>query len=118
MNSGDTYIGHPSTKEIERLLRRLGARGNLSGFPLAVYMIEQVMVNPDQLSLITKRLYRDTARKFGRTPESAERNLRTLIQVCWNQRDRSLLESIAGRTLYKTPTNSEFLDMVAAFLRK
>ena len=41
----------------ERLLRRLGVTGKLSGFRYAVYMVEQVRDQPDNVLLITKRLY-------------------------------------------------------------
>lgn len=41
----------------ERLLRSLGATGKLAGFRCTVYMIERIQENPEQLQLITKRLY-------------------------------------------------------------
>lgn len=101
----------------ERLLRCLGVSGKLSGFPYAAYMIEQVKEDPERIRLITKRLYRETARKFDVSPESVERDLRTLIRSCWKRTDHSFLEHIAGTTLHRPPTNSEFIDMLAAFLR-
>ena len=104
--------------DAERLLRCLGASGKLAGFPCAAYMVEQVREDPERIRLITKRLYRETARKFRISPSSVERDLRTLIRSCWEQPDRSFLEHVAGRALSKPPTNSEFIDMLAAFLRK
>lgn len=103
--------------DAERLLRCLGASGKLAGFPCAAYMVEQVREDPERIRLITKRLYRETARKFRISPSSVERDLRTLIRSCWEQPDRSFLEHVAGRALSKPPTNSEFIDMLAAFLR-
>ena len=67
----------------ERLLRSLGATGKLAGFRCTVYMIERIQENPEQLQLITKRLYRETGKKFGVSAASVERNLRTLIHFCW-----------------------------------
>lgn len=104
--------------DAERLLRCLGASGKLAGFPCAAYMVEQVREDPERIRLITKRLYRETARKFRISPSSVERDLRTLIRSCWEQPDRSFLEHVAGRALSKPPTNSEFIDILAAFLRK
>ena len=63
-------------------------------------------------------LYQEMARKFHISPSSVERDLRTLIRSCWEEPDRSFLEHVAGRALSKPPTNSEFIDMLAAFLRK
>ena len=81
--------------DAERLLRCLGASGKLAGFPCAAYMVEQVREDPERIRLITKRLYRETARKFRISPSSVERDLRTLIRSCWEQPDRSFLEHVA-----------------------
>ena len=59
----------------ERLLK-------LAGFRYAVYMVEQVRDQPENMLLITKRLYMQTAEHFNTTPSCVERNLRTLIQSC------------------------------------
>ena len=83
----------------ERLLRSLGATGKLAGFRCTVYMIERIQENPEQLQLITKRLYRETGKKFGVSAASVERNLRTLIHFCWSRTDHSFLAHIAGTDL-------------------
>ena len=80
----------------ERLLRSLGATGKLAGFRCTVYMIERIQENP----------------------ASVERNLRTLIHFCWSRTDHSFLAHIAGTDLRTPPTNSEFLDMLASYLRE
>ena len=82
--------------DAERLLRLLGVTGKLSGFRYAVYMVEQVRDQPDNVLLITKRLYK---------------------QSCWNQLDHDFLNVIAGTQLRQPPTNSQFIDMMAAYLR-
>mgnify|MGYP000119806688 CR=1 FL=1 len=102
----------------ERLLRSLGATGKLAGFRCTVYMIERIQENPEQLQLITKRLYRETGKKFGVSAASVERNLGTLIHFCWSRTDHSFLAHIAGTDLRTPPTNSEFLDMLASYLRE
>lgn len=104
--------------DAEQLLRGLGATGNLKGFAYAIYMIEQVIDDPRSGTLITKCLYPETAKHFNVTAESVERNLRTVIRACWNRPDRNLLEKVAGTHLHRYPTNSEFLDMTAAYLRR
>ena len=104
--------------DAERLLRLLGVSGKLSGFHFAVYMLEQVQEKPEYVLLITKRLYSQTAQYFHTTANCVERNLRTLVQACWRQPNHSLLERIAGHPLSQPPTNAQFIDMVAAFLRK
>ena len=103
--------------DAERLLRLLGVSGKLSGFYFAVYMLEQVQENPEYVLLITKRLYKQTAQNFRTTSSCVERNLRTLVQACWRQPDHSLLDRIAGCPLSQPPTNTQFLDMLASYLR-
>ena len=105
------------TLDAERLLRLLGVSGKLTGFRYAVYMVEQVRDQPENMILITKRLYAQTAAHFQPTPSCVERNLRTLIQSCWNYPDHSFLNLIAGAELRQPPTNSQFIDILAAYLR-
>ena len=115
------YVSEPEKNvslDAERLLRLLGVSGKLSGFHFAVYMLERVQEKPEYVLLITKRLYSQTAQYFHTTTNCVERNLRTLVQACWRQPDHSLLERIAGHPLSQPPTNAQFIDMVAAFLRK
>lgn len=50
--------------DAERLLRLLGVSGKLTGFRYAVYMVEQVRDQPENMFLITKRLYAQTAEHF------------------------------------------------------
>ena len=101
----------------ERLLRLLCVSGKLSGFYFAVYMLEQVQEKPEYVLLITKRLYKQTAQQFHTTSGCVERNLRTLVQACWRQPDHSMLDRIAGHPLSQPPTNTQFIDMLAAYLR-
>ena len=112
-----TAVQEGVTTDAEQLLRNLGATGNLRGFFCTVYMIQQVEKMPDAVYLVTNRLYPDTAKRFDASTIAVERNLRTLIKVCWD-RNQDLMEAIAGRPLSDRPTNSVFLDMTGAYLRR
>ena len=61
-------------------------RRNLVGFDYTVYMSVQVAANPSSLQLITKRLYRETAKQFHTTSIAVERAVRTVIGDCGNLR--------------------------------
>lgn len=102
---------------VDRLLRSLGASRRLIGFDYTVYMINQLISEHESIRLITKRLYPETARHFGVTTYSVERALRTLIRSCWLYGDRAALCEIAGRELTAPPSNSDFLDMLAAYIK-
>lgn len=101
----------------ERLLRSIGATGRLTGFTYTVFMIEQIVSGQSSVRLITKILYPETAKHFGVSPHAVERALRTLINSCWVYGDREMLSNIAGRTLTRVPSNSDFLDMLAAYIK-
>lgn len=101
----------------DRLLRLLGASGKLAGFRYAVYMIEQVRDHPEKIQLVTKNLYMQAAILFDTTPNNVERNVRTLIHACWRYPDHTLLNQLAGIVLDAPPTNSQFIDILAAYLR-
>lgn len=103
--------------DVERLLRALSVTGKLVGFQYAIYMIEQITDDPARVRLITKRLYPETAEQFGTTSSAVERAIRNLIYAVWDRTDHTLLEHIAGTPIKRPPSNSEFLDMLAGYLR-
>lgn len=102
----------------EELLRSLGVTGNLKGFHYAVHMIELAEQAPGLVTSLSKSLYPDTAKQFHVTAASVERNLRTIVKVCWNRGDRELFSKVAGMRLTYQPTNGMFLDMTANYLRR
>ncbi len=118
------YIPDPEAADLklpmdaERLLRCLGVTGRLAGFRQAIYMVERVREDETCIQSITKCLYPETAKRFGTSAPSVERNLRTVIRACWKQVDHNLLEHIAGSALEQLPTNKDFIDMLAGFLRR
>ncbi len=104
--------------EAEELLRRLGITGQLKGFFYGIRMIERVEKDPAAITLITKCLYPEVAKQFGVSAGAVERNLRTVIRACWEKTNHDFLDEIAKTHLTRKPTNSEFLDMAAAYLRR
>lgn len=102
----------------EQLLRNLGATGNLKGFQYAVHMIGLVERDPAAVTQVTKYLYPETAWHFNVSPSVVERNLRTVIHICWSRGNREFFDEVAGTCLTYQPTNGMFLDKAAAFLRR
>ena len=88
-----TFDAANASQKAELLLRRLGVRRNLVGFDYTVYMSVQVAANPSSLQLITKRLYRETAKQFHTTSIAVERadrkstapySLSLTLSDCWS----------------------------------
>lgn len=99
-------------------LRRLCISGHLRGYHYLVYMLLQVVLDPNRLMLITKSLYPDTGYHFGVSAASVERGTRTSISNCWNRGGRDALDQMACRHLIEYPTVSEFIDIVADYIRR
>lgn len=57
------------------------------------------------------------AAEFSDKDTRVERAIRTAICACWDSYGRDELNKMAGYTLEKRPTNLEFIDLVAAYIR-
>lgn len=101
----------------EFTLRRLRISGKLMGFRYLTYAVARTVVDPSLLSLVTKILYFDIARAYQTTPTRAERAIRHAIRRSWENGSQELLEELAGCALMKCPSNTEFIDIVAFYLR-
>lgn len=106
------------TNRIKKELRRLCISGHLRGYHYLTYMLLQVVRDPDRLMMITRSLYPDTGRCFGVSAANVERSSRTCITTCWNRGGRSALDQMAFHHLTECPTASEFIDIVADYIRR
>ena len=104
-------------EEIGKLSRSIGASGRLIGFHYVVYIVYNILQKPDEHYWITKCAYPDTAKYFQVRPASVEHAIRTVIASCWDRYDHSDLNRVAGIELENMPTNSEFIDILVAYLR-
>ena len=106
------------TYQIETLIRRLGIGATYRGYRYLNYGIRMCLKDDEYLLRISKLLYPEIAEKFGTTVSSVERDIRTVIQVCWDRGDPELLRSIAFYPLPDRPTVSEFLDILVGYFQQ
>ena len=104
--------------EIYNLIRKLGIHATYRGYHYLAFAISLAMHDEDYLLFVTRWLYPDIAKRFQTTAGNVERNLRTVVSVCWERGNRELLEQIAGRELTNKPTTGEFIDMLADYLKQ
>lgn len=90
--------------EIQRIFFRCGSGKDFHGYQYKPLRI-------------TKDIYPCLARKYRSTPTNIEHDIRTMVNVCW-EGNKKLLDEIAGYPLEYKPTNSEFIDMLAYYLRE
>ena len=102
-------------KEVYGTIRKLGATSKYKGYYFVAEAIRMAMEFKDRPMKITKDIYPFLAKKFKSKPSNIEHDIRTIVNVCWENR-RDVLEKIAGYPLEYRPTNSEFVDMIAFYL--
>lgn len=103
-------------KEIQYLVRSLGIGGNYQGYKYLTHAIYLCLEDEEYLLSVSKLLYPEIAKTFKTTACSVERNLRTVVTLCWDRGNRPLLETISLYPLIKKPTTSQFLDIVTTHL--
>ena len=67
--------------------------------------------------LTATELYPEIARKYKTTVGSVERDIRTVIRVCW-ENGYDQLQSYSFRPLHVRPTAGEFFDILVAYLSR
>lgn len=103
--------------DIGRFLRELGANGCLMGFRYVIRIVSDELEKEDSHLMVTKDAYPRIAEMFNTSTGSVERSIRTLIKSIWSRKDHTRLDQVAGVHLEFMPTNSQFIDMIVAYLR-
>ena len=104
-------------REIELLIRSLGIYATYRGYRYLCYGIKLRLEDEDYLLCISKLLYPEIARVFHASSCSVERDIRTVIRVCWERGNTRLLHEIALHPLIGRPTAGEFLDILVSHIR-
>ena len=103
--------------QIQRLVHMLGIPGTYLGLRYLVFAVMLAMQNEDRLLCITRCLYEPIAKEFGTTIACVEKNLRTVVNVCW-ARNRPMLERLAGYPLCHKPRTGELIDILVTYLKR
>ena len=104
-------------REVYGTIRKLGATSKYKGYYFVAEAIRMTMEFQERPMKITKDIYPCLATKYKSTHKNIEHDIRTLINVCW-EGNKSFLDEIAGYPLEYKPTNSQFIDMLAYYLRE
>ena len=79
-------------QKIEYLIRSLGIGATYRGYRYLSYGIQLCLENEDYLLSVSKMLYPQIAEHYYTTSYSVERDLRTVIKVCWDRGNKKLLD--------------------------
>lgn len=104
--------------EIPHLVRSLGIGATYRGYRYLTLALSLCYENEDYLLGISKLLYPHIARVYNTSASSVERDLRTVINACWERGNRELLKEISPCPLLNKPTTGEFLDILTDHLHR
>ena len=103
-------------RQIEKILRSIHINGTMKGLRYLTYAIAETVRDPARTNLITKDLYWEIAHVYKTTASCVERDMRWAICISWECAKKKL-DQIAPCHLVKRPTNKQFIDLVAFYIR-
>lgn len=99
------------------VLRAFGITRRFRGCRIAAEAVSIVLENEESLHAMTSEVYAVIAVKEQCTWYAVERNLRTVILYAW-KKNRNLLIKMAGYPLEAPPTATEFIEILANFVKR
>lgn len=97
---------------VKNLPITLGIRTSYKGYYYVVSSLELILQNEDLLMSIGTQLFPAVAERYRTDVRCIERNIRTVINACWESPSRSKLQSLCPYTLEHRPSVGEFLDIL------
>lgn len=74
-----------------------------------------VLEDPNRLTMATKWLYPEVASHYHTSWKSVERNIRTVISICWERDSGLQLEQATGAALHVRPSPTGFIQFLARY---
>ena len=98
----------------DKIIRQFGITSKYKGYRYLLDAIHIAAENYDECLKVTKDIYPVIAHKYGVTKVSVERDIRTVIEKCWDN-NKAYLQELSGCKLSRCPSNSEFIDIIAQY---
>lgn len=113
-----------SPKELEKtisdMMLELGIPAHLRGYQFLRSAVFMCVEDMELVGSVTKLLYPDLAKMYQTTDTKIERAIRNAIEVSWDRGNSDLFEELFGyanTVEYTRPTNSEYIAVVADYIR-
>ena len=100
----------------QSVIRRLGKTRGKKGFAYAKTAVELLMEDDNRCQNLSRDVYPEVAKRYQVKVSCVERNIRTMLEDCWDHGNRKLFHEIAGYELDHRPTVKEFLNMLYDYL--
>ncbi len=105
-------------KFVRTTLRQLGAAQTYRGFDYTIDGALLILEDENRLKYVTKTLYPDIAQKHNTSWYCVERDIRTIVDVIWNNGDKEMLLCMSGENLEEKPNNAKFLKILSEYAAK
>lgn len=101
------------------LMRRFGITSRYKGYyqTTEAVLIYSELLKEEKVVLLTKDIYPEIVKIRNESMSSVERNIRTVIEICWCKNQKEL-EKVFGFEIPSKPSNSEFLDMLSYYINE
>ena len=113
-----------SPRELEKMISdfmlELGIPAHLRGYQFLRSAVGMCVEDMELVGSVTKLLYPDLAKMYQTTDTKIERAIRNAIEVSWERGNSDLFEELFGyanTVEYTRPTNSEYIAVVADYIR-
>ncbi len=107
-------------RRITSVISEIGIPAHIKGYQYLRNAIMMSIESPDAINAVTKIIYPTIAKSYETSPSRVERAIRHAIEVAWSRGNIDTLDSLFGYTVDDSrgkPTNSEFIAIVADFIR-
>lgn len=107
-------------KTISDFMLELGIPAHLRGYQFLRSAVGMCVEDMELVGSVTKLLYPDLAKMYQTTDTKIERAIRNAIEVSWERGNSDLFEELfdyANTVEYTRPTNSEYIAVVADYIR-
>lgn len=105
-------------ENLSQLIHRLGINATYRGYHYLYRAVILALSNEEYLLSITKKMYLDISSYYHTPVSNVERNLRTVITICWERGNKEFLSQIASYPLGFKPSAGEFIDILVAYCQE
>lgn len=101
---------------IQRVLWDLNIPPAYLGAHYLAYAELLVLEDQNRLTMVTKWLYPEVAAYYHTSWQAVERNIRTVIAICWAQDGGAKLAKLAGCSFARKPSPTRMIQALACYL--
>ena len=101
---------------IQKTLWDLNIPPNYLGAHYLAYAELLVLEDQNRLTMVTKWLYPEVAARYHTSWQAVERDIRTVISICWAQDSGARLNQITGCHVTEKPSPTRLIQLLARYL--